>query len=207
MPRVLKRERLAAQQERQKRATELACAQKAQAEDELARLQKEWRMLLKQRLDSPESYTHFEAFQIEHADNFYYSRVKNAALSLLLIHQRDGKPVDPATVLNVIEQEPYLRALFLHIAKQLAFQEKWTDAQRQRLQELVLEHVHLGKWDKSSKPFIRLARAITDDAFEARVSALQSHQGTTGELATWVADHLEQERLMQRRGRWRWRKV
>lgn len=204
MSRVLKRERLAAQQEKHKHATELAHAQKAQAEDELVRLQQEWRMLLKLRLDSPEAYARFEAFHLEYADNFYYSRVKNAALSLLVIHQRDGKPVDPTTVLNVIEQEPYIRALFLHIAKQLAVQGKWTDAQRQRLQELVLEHVLAGKWDKSSKPFFRLARAITDDAFEARVRGLQNHRGTTGELATWVADHLEQERLMRRRGRWRW---
>ncbi|MGC4043863.1 MAG: hypothetical protein QM758_08645 [Armatimonas sp.] len=154
-------------------------------------------MLLKHRLDSDDAYSRFEVFHLQHADSFYYSRIRNATLSLLVIHHRDGKSVDPELVLRVIESDLSLRALFLVVAKQLALQGKWNDAQRQRLQELILEHLLVGRWDKSTKPFFRLARAITDKAFEDRVQLLLSYKGITGELAALVLGHIDQEHMMR----------
>lgn len=197
MAKGVKKERAAAERERQKRKEELARAQQARLDEEQARIDRKWRSLWKHRLDSDEAYTNFEVFFRQRVNTVRYLRSHNPELSLTIYRYCDGKPIDLEVILTALEQERIIAPYLLLIAKQLAIKELWSGSQLGRLQDILIKHLSFHRWHKSVRPIARLARVITSDDFEARVRLLLAYGGAREEMATRLLAQLEQERKMR----------
>lgn len=191
-----KRERIGSEQEQERRNEERVRIQKAQDWKEYELLLK-WLSLMKHRFDSEEAYAQFESYYRQNAGRLGSWNTPDPELLLTIFRHKDGKAIDPEIILNALEQEPRLSMLLLSIAKQLAIKELWSGSQLGRLQDILIKHLSFHRWHKSVRPIARLARVITDDAFEARVRLLLAYGGAREEMATRLLAQLEQERKMR----------
>ncbi|MGC4043862.1 MAG: hypothetical protein QM758_08640 [Armatimonas sp.] len=198
-----KRERLAEQEYND----QIARAQQDQLYNQERQLVREWHSILKNRLDSDEAYARFETFLRQKDNRPDNWRTDNPEPLIAIYRHKDGKSIDPEIILHALEQEPRLSMVHLRIAKQLAFKGLWSESQLQRLRVMVLRHLSYREalvlksrfhgWHRCFLGLARLARAITDDSFEAQVHLLVSNSGATGEMAARLIVHLEQERNMR----------
>ncbi len=187
-----KQERIAEQY----RQNQLVCAQQIQLRQEHAQFIKEWHSAWDNRLDSDEAYAHLEAFYRQHIHRLSGGTIHDPEVTLTMVRYHDGKPIDLELVVSTLEQKPRYPRL-LDIAKQLASQGIWSEGQTRRLQEVVLKHLAEKWWHRGFTRYCRLARVITDDAFEARVRLLLAYGGAREEMATRLLEHLEQDRKMR----------